>query len=186
MAVSSDPLRCRIHDRPAVQAEIDGEPILVCAQCAVDGMDPVAGLGQRTSKTRQVNRFTCHGEREEQVQASIVQALRSAGYEVLKTSRVRKRCVHCGKFSSGGDGVSRGVPDLLVRNPEWPPAVWLGVEVKGGRTALSPEQHELLQRGSIVVVRSVDDALAALKAAEGHVGRYDPYMPAMEAKAHER
>lgn len=181
MAVSSDPLCCRIHGYPAVKAEIDGEPIWVCAQCAVDGLDPVAGLGQRTSKTRQVNRFTCHGEREEQVQASIVQALLAAGYEVLKTSRVRKRCVHCGKFSSGGDGVSRGLPDLLVRNPEWPPAVWFGIEVKGGRTALSPEQQELLQRGSIVIARSVDDALAAVQAAEGQVGRYDPYMPELEA-----
>jgi len=97
---------------------------------------------------------------EDQVQAAIVRALRGAGHEVLITSRRRRRCVHCGRYSAGGDGVSRGLPDLLVWDQRR--RGWIGIEVKGPRTAVSPEQRELADRGMIVVVRSVEEALAAL------------------------
>jgi len=97
---------------------------------------------------------------EEQVQGAIVRALRGAGYEVLITSRRRRRCVHCGRYSAGGDGASRGLPDLLVW--DYRRCGWLGIEVKGPRTSVSPEQRALAERGMIVVARSVAQALAAL------------------------
>lgn len=167
--------RCRIHGREAVNAVIDGKAVLVCPQCAIEGMDPQAGLGP--PKTRQVKRFTTGGEREDDVQRQIVRALREAGYTVLQTSRRRKRCVHCGRYSTGGDGADRGVPDLIVRNPVWPPAMWLGIEVKGGKTAVSPEQRELLGDGAIVIARSPAEALRHCQRADSEVPEYDPFVP---------
>ena len=123
----------------------------VCTTCGYH-----SSLG--TERPKRVRPRT--GLREEQVQAAIVRALRSAGYEVLITSRRRRRCVYCGRYSAGGDGVSRGLPDLLV----WDAVRggWVGIEVKGPRTAVSPEQRALAERGMIVVCRTVEEALAAL------------------------
>lgn len=99
---------------------------------------------------------------EDDVQATIVEALRLLGYVVLVTSRRRKRCRVCGAFSSGGDGCDRGIPDLLVSLDD---ARWLGMEVKGPRTRVSPEQRSLAADGRIRIVRSVEDALAAVRGA---------------------
>lgn len=96
---------------------------------------------------------------EDDVQATIVEALRLLGYVVLVTSRRRKRCRVCGAFSSGGDGCDRGIPDLLVSLGD---GRWLGLEVKGPKTRLSPEQRGLQAAGRIIVVRSVKDALQAV------------------------
>lgn len=99
---------------------------------------------------------------EEAVQRTIVEALRILGYVVLVTSRRRHRCRVCGAFSSGGDGCDRGIPDLLVSLDD---ARWLGMEVKGPRTRVSPEQRSLAADGRIRIVRSVEDALAAVRGA---------------------
>ncbi len=90
----------------------------------------------------------------------IVQALTLAGVTVLVTSRRRKRCL-CGRWPRGGDGVTRGVPDLFVWRPGWPS--WLALEVKTPTGRLSPEQKRLVEVGGAVVVRSVADALAAAR-----------------------
>jgi len=127
--------------------------------CAVCGYQSAVGIvrPKRTARRPAVT--------EDQVQAAIVRALRAAGYTVLITSRRRRRCVHCGRYSAGGDGVSRGLPDLLVWDQRR--GGWIGIEVKGARTAVSPEQRELAERGMIAVVRSVEEAFAALTDEKG-------------------
>jgi hypothetical protein len=60
---------------------------------------------------------------EAQIQTSIVDLLNACKYVVLVTSARVKT------------GNSFGIPDLLVRNPNWPYGLWLGMEVKtpGGK-----------------------------------------------------
>lgn len=99
---------------------------------------------------------------EADVQAQIVDALRYMGHIVLVTSRQRHRCRKCGAWGSGGDGCDKGIPDLLVSLDD---ARWLGMEVKGPRTRVSPEQRSLAADGRIRIVRSVEDALAAVRGA---------------------
>ena len=104
---------------------------------------------------------------EADVQACITDALAMLGYVVLVTSRRRKRvyCPQCGAsgYQAGGDGCTPGLPDLLVWVPAW--RAWLGLEVKGPTTRVSPEQHKLQRAGMIHIVRSVDDALRVIGAA---------------------
>lgn len=78
------------------------------------------------------------------------------------TSRNRRRCYRCGAYSNAGDGCDRGIPDLLVSLGD---GRWLGLEVKGPKTRLSPEQRSLAADGRIRIVRSVEDALAAVRGA---------------------
>ena len=106
--------------------------------------------------------------REEDVQANIIASLSTIGLRVLQTSHRVKMvsCPHCqGKFRPPGNyGATKGVPDLLVRCPEQhDPGAWIGLEVKGPKTRLSPEQKELEQEQSIIIVRSLEDALRALE-----------------------
>lgn len=98
---------------------------------------------------------------EADVQATIVEGLRALGYLVEITSRQRRRCHHCGRWSGGGDGASKGLADLMVGRESWG---WtrMALEVKGSDTPLSPEQKELFDRGLIEVARSWEDAIAAL------------------------
>lgn len=99
---------------------------------------------------------------EDGIQSAIVEALRWRGYEVLVTSRRRKRCHSCGAYSTAGDGCDRGIPDLLVSLGD---GRWLGLEVKGPTTRLSPEQRRLHADGRIRVVRSVEDAVNSVQEA---------------------
>ncbi len=101
---------------------------------------------------------------EAEIQSQIVEGLTLIGYLVLVTSRRYRPCPRCGVIDHRGDGASRGLPDLLVRHPRWPALTWVGLEVKkpGGR--VSPEQQALAQAGAIAVVRSLEDAVAVLRA----------------------
>jgi hypothetical protein len=110
--------------------------------------------------------------REEVVQQHIMNALRGAGNIVLSTvNRIKLcHCPHCGHAfrPSGANGASPGVPDVLARPGErastrWPRAVWLGIECKGAKTRLSPQQKEFHEQGAIVIARSVDEALDAME-----------------------
>lgn len=92
--------------------------------------------------------------KEETVNRAIRSALEALGYEVLSTTVRNAR---------GGYGASRGVPDLLISRPGWRVG-WLGMEVKGPKTPVSPEQARLAGLGLTVIVRSVDDALTAVRA----------------------
>lgn len=92
---------------------------------------------------------------EDQIQAQIVQALEAAGCTVYHTNTHGVR---------GKTGVSKGVPDLLVRHKCFPVAVLVGLEVKrpkGWRWS-SQEQKEAFSRGDTEVVHCVRDALLAV------------------------
>jgi len=104
------------------------------------------------------------------VQAQTVGELRQRGYRVMEAS-VRYRlvrcpnCQHC--FRNHADtGQSPGIPDLLVRSDGWPTAVWLGVEMKGSKTRLSPAQVELLAANGIEVARTPAQAWEITQRAE--------------------
>ena len=118
-------------------------------------------------------------EREEPVQRRIIEALTARGYEVMVTSR-RYKLVYCHKcerlafcqkcggklWQSGGDGVSKGLGDLLVWHPSWPPTTRIEADVKGSRTPLSPEQKARVASGVLRIWRSVEEALEDVKAVE--------------------
>lgn len=100
---------------------------------------------------------------EAETQLAIVQALRYRGWLVLTTDRHRKG------GGGGPDGISRGLPDLFVFDPNlWgddgdQKGGWIGLEVKrpsGGR--LSPAQEELVRMGAVWIVRSVEEAFRVL------------------------
>lgn len=101
---------------------------------------------------------------EEEIQRSIIQGLEAYGYTVLQTSRRVKRCRVCGQYPGAGDGVTKGLPDLIIGrhgfggHPSgWGPLL-LGLEVKGAKTAVRPEQRDLADRGLIAIVRSWEEA----------------------------
>ena len=87
--------------------------------------------------------------KEEQVQRSVIDGLTALGYAVLQTT---VRGVH------KGYGSSKGVPDLLVTRNCWPEGLWLGIEIKGPKTALSAEQKQLLEAGRIFIARDWETA----------------------------
>lgn len=104
--------------------------------------------------------------KEEDIQSAIRAELLARGYICLQTThRTHMQvCNVCGQKSrsQGGYGADYGVPDLLVSHVSWKAGVWLGLEVKGPKTPLSPHQQELLSKQRIFVVRSVDEALQAV------------------------
>jgi len=104
---------------------------------------------------------------EDDVQAVIVDGLRSYGYLVQVTTRRVKKCGRCGAWPSRGDGATRGIADLLVRHPTWQRGAWLALEVKkpGPIIWSSPEQKHLAIVGDVIVVQSLEEALAAVSAA---------------------
>ena len=98
--------------------------------------------------------------REEDVQRSIILWCRVHRLEVMQTSRRGVRCPTCCRTVYGGDGVTKGLPDLFVRIGST--TMWLAVEVKGPKTRLSAEQKALQASGAIVVVRSLDEFIALI------------------------
>lgn len=106
---------------------------------------------------------------EADVQQAIIEGLTALGYLVEVTSRQRKRCPHCDRYSSGGDGASKGLADLMIGREAWG-CMRIALEVKGSHTPLSPEQDDLCRRGMIFVARSWEDAVAAVAAFEGKHG----------------
>lgn len=97
--------------------------------------------------------------RETDLQQQIIEGLRWHGYEVQTTQEKRRRCSQCGSYSHAGTGVAQGIADLLVRHPEWPPALWLQLEVKipGGR--LTPAQSKSLRCGGLFLIYSLEEAM---------------------------
>ena len=108
-------------------------------------------------------------ESEAQVQAAIIERLTLAGYTVISTSRIRKgvRC-RCGQWlvPSGGDGVTKGCPDLFVTHTAWPPSMWIAIEVKGSHTPVSDEQRAMIANERYFVARDQDTADRLLREAE--------------------
>lgn len=114
-------------------------------------------------------------ETEAGVQARIIEALEWRGYLVIDTTRKRKKqvCPKCSTafWAQGGDGTSKGLPDLMVRREAWPRGVFAGLEIKTDTGRLSAEQQALAERGDIFVVRSHEEALAACELVNERVMR---------------
>lgn len=100
--------------------------------------------------------------KEEDIQRTVVEGLEALGFVVLVTSRRRKQCLQCGATDTRGDGVSEGVPDLIVTHYSWRDYAWMGIEMKGPETKLSAEQKILSGGKRIFVCRSWDEALIAV------------------------
>jgi hypothetical protein len=108
-------------------------------------------------------------EREDDVQRRVVDGLRELGYRVVVTSRRVKRCHQCGAWprSGTGDGVDKGLADVLARHPSWPRGLFVAVEIKraAGRWRWSsPEQKAAFEAGDFYLARSLEDAVAFLAA----------------------
>lgn len=104
---------------------------------------------------------------EEQVMQAILEALRAHGYIALSTvHRVHvATCPKCAaRFrAAGGYGADFGISDILARRDDMGTGHWLGLEVKKPGGALSPAQQDLERRGAILIVRSPQEALEAMR-----------------------
>lgn len=98
---------------------------------------------------------------ESQVQGAILDLLRAGGFMAWSTSRVRRPCPRCGKSFEGGDGVDKGLPDIVFCHPRIPRLMG-GIEVKGTRTSVSEEQRAAAEAGCYAICRSVDEAACAV------------------------
>lgn len=123
-------------------------------------------------RTQPIANFKKQAERmvsEDEIQRAIIVDLRLRGYEVLETSEHRRAepCPHCKKFhtSTQGRGCLPGVPDLLVTHEDFPELCFLGLEVKGPKTPITPKQQQLADAGRTVIVYSVKEALDAVQQA---------------------
>lgn len=93
---------------------------------------------------------------ESALQSDIRKALQTLGYSCRATSAPFRQ-------KRGRNWQQdKGMPDLFVTHKSWGEGVWKGLEVKTGKGTLKPEQQELLEAGRIIVVRSVDEAIAAV------------------------
>lgn len=110
--------------------------------------------------------------KEDDVQNAIIEALVLCGLTVQCTT-VRGFRPHKG----AGYGTTPGIPDLLVYHESmgW---VALPLEVKGPKTRLSEAQKGLYERNLIQVVRSVEDACAAVLAWLYQNVKYDAHATA--------
>lgn len=90
---------------------------------------------------------------EDQLQTAISQALQLLGYRCM-SSTVR------GWRGPRGYGATKGLPDLWISRDGW--GCWLGMEVKGPKTPVSPEQDELAKVCLICIVRTLDEAFEAI------------------------
>lgn len=98
-------------------------------------------------------------ETEQGVQQRIAAALTALGYEVMVTSRQRRKCRQCGAYSSGGDGVTKGLGDLLVWRSSWPWWVKVEADVKTENGSLSSEQVQRVRIGALRIWRGHEEAI---------------------------
>jgi hypothetical protein len=111
----------------------------------------IAAKAKDASESKQSQAKTKRGHPERDIQAAIVEALELAGCSCMQTSAWRQK---------GPSGITKGIPDLLVRWPGLAAGLTLGIEVKSLTGKLSPEQVQAQADGfSIGVARSAKDAL---------------------------
>lgn len=110
---------------------------------------------------------------ESTIQTSIVNILTMLGYTVIEIGRTRRMvpCKRCGASTPaiGWQGNTPGAPDLMVTSTRWS-GDWVGIEVKRPGGAVRPEQQRLVDAGTVVIVRSVRDALGVIVEAETRHG----------------
>ena len=118
---------------------------------------------------------------EKDIQATLVQALRQCGYEVMETgqdrSQLQGRMMDAirpflrgdiaeafifnliGKVLRTWSNNDAGLPDLFITHPDWPSGEWLGIELKTPTGKVRPEQQRLADLGRVVIVRGVAEGL---------------------------
>ena len=121
---------------------------------------------------------------EAYIQATLVQALRQCGYEVMETgqdrSQLQGRLVRAiysylrtgigeafifnliGKVLRTWSNNDAGLPDLLITHEAWPCGEWLGLEMKTPTGKVRPEQQRLADLGRVVIVRGVHEGLVTV------------------------
>lgn len=94
---------------------------------------------------------------EDAYQRSLIEYLELHGITVYATSRVMKRCQKCGQFPGGSDGVTKGLPDLMLTRPDWHGG-FIGIECKGEKTPASVEQKAAAAQGHYAICRTIKEA----------------------------
>lgn len=127
------------------------------------------------------------GVDEEAVQAVTIRVLERAGFIVLQTS-VRyhnQECPACHKWfrPRGGTGTTPGVPDLLVTREDWPPGLWLGIEMKDADGGLTAAQVLLHAQQRVFIARSPQMAVSLAEAATALFLVYDLEPPELDREA---
>lgn len=144
---------CPTHNQPLQHIDSHYGPILVCPvkSCNYSRSHEASPAPQSTQRPA---RATERGEDvlERTIVARIISKLEEAGYDV---------CV-VGQRQARGSGSTEGYPDLSVRRSTWPRGLCVLLEVKTATGKLRPAQQELHDDGWSHVVRSAEDALAAL------------------------
>lgn len=101
---------------------------------------------------------------EEQTQQVIRDWCRCHGYLCFQTTHRVRRCLKCGEYPrQAAYGTDPGIPDLIITHVNWPPYIFLGMEVKSRRGTLTPEQRVLREGERIVIVRCLEDAIESIK-----------------------
>jgi hypothetical protein len=105
-------------------------------------------------------------EEDRDVQKPLIKELALKRFIVFETSRRVKKCPTCGEYapSGFGDGVSKGLSDLVITHPEWPPYIGLLIECKGTKTRISAEQQALAAKGRIAIIREAQDGVRIVEA----------------------
>ena len=122
---------------------------------------------------------------ESTIQTSIVNILTMLGYTVIEIGRTRRMvpCKRCGASTPaiGWQGNTPGAPDLMVTSTRWS-GDWVGIEVKRPGGTIRPEQQRLVDAGTVVIVRSVRDALGVVVDAETRHGHQTAQIDAVIAQ----
>jgi hypothetical protein len=92
-------------------------------------------------------------------------------------------CKRCGASTPaiGWQGNTPGAPDVMVTSTRWS-GDWVGIEVKRPGGAIRPEQKRLVDAGTVVIVRSVRDALGVVVDAETRHGHQTAQIDAVIAQ----
>ncbi len=157
---------CPKCGRAMVRGKVDGVDSMACLSCH----HVMAPEAHESHGEPRVRHNTCSETlRESDVQADIVDALKSRGYIVHTTSRQRRGVMIGGKwrYSPRGDGCSPGLADLAIRHPTWPRAMWIHIEVKRPGGAASDAQWRLAQDGHILIVSSTEETIGWLARTAG-------------------
>lgn len=152
--------------------DLRGRTVYYCPECGdVEEADALQQAQQRKLPGLEPGRPTNRAYRnEEQAEREIDAQAARAGWSVLSTvhRHTRHTCSRCGhnEWHRGGYGASPGIPDRLLFRHDTPRYYLLGVEVKGDRTEVSPEQQRLADQGRIIIARCWRDVEEALKGVE--------------------
>ena len=145
----------------------------------------VAEMREETAPPRRGKKSITPSEQD--IQATLMQALKQCGYIVLTTGSQRAGLVgqiYAGLCQAGMlhhslskqaiytvlnraiRGFSEndtGTPDIFVSHPDWPSGEWLGLELKTPTGKVRPEQQRLADLGRVVIVRGVAEGLRVVR-----------------------